>query len=184
MAKNKKERNWDEITLPEDVKESYRFSYKLSYDEAYEAFTALAFKRSKTFQISAGIALTAAAVFLLVSFALDNTKVMNLFLALIDVLLLFYLIYFPVLKARKGARSVAKADGIYKIEITDTGTIRLPNAEPIDLDGDKDARAVETDTIFVIRPDTGHTFCIPKRVMNEKEVYGVREILKAYIKVQ
>lgn len=180
--KDKKQKDIPEITLPEDVKTSYRFSYKLSYDEAYEAFSVLAFKRSRKFQLIAGIALTAAAVIMLVTFALDSRKVMNLFLALLAVLLLFYLIYFPVLKARKGARSVAKANGVYKVEVVDVGTISLPNMKPIDLAGDKDARAVETDNIIAIRPDSSHTFCIPKRVMKEKEIYGVREILSAYIK--
>ena len=170
-----------EIILPEDVAESYRFSYDLTYDEAYRAFSLLAFKRSGKFRLIAGIILTAAAVLMLVLFAMDNTKVMDLFLAVIAILLLFYLIYFPVLKARKGARAVERAKGTYRVAITDTGTISLPHEKPINLDGDKDARAIETDDLFVIRPDSYHTFCIPKRVMKEKEIYGVREILAAYI---
>ena len=170
-----------EIILPADVAESYRFSYELTYDEAYRTFSLLAFKRSRKFQLIAGIALTAAIVLMLVLFALDTAKVMNFFLAIVGIVLLFYLIYFPVLKARKGARAVAKAKGTYRVAITDTGTISLPHAKPIDLDGDKDARAIETDDLFVIRPDYAHTFCIPKRVMKEKEIYGVREILSAYI---
>jgi hypothetical protein len=108
---------------------------------------------------------------------------MNLMLALIGILLLFYLIYMPVLKAKKGARAVAKANGVFKVEITDEGTISLPGQKPIDLDGDKDARAIETDALFIIRPDSAHTFCIPKRIMSDKESYGVREILSAYIKM-
>ena len=170
-----------EIILPEDVAGSYRFSYDLTYDEAYKAFSLLAFKRSNKFRLIAGIVLTAAAVLMLVLFALDNAKVMDLFLAIIAILLLFYLIYFPVLKARKGARAVKKAKGTYRVAITDTGTISLPHAKPINLQSDKDSRAIETDELFVIRPDSSHTFCIPKRVMKEKEIYGVREILSAYI---
>lgn len=177
----KKQQVPKEIILPEDVAEEYRFSYTLSYDEAYEAFYRLAFKRSRKFQLAAGIVLTAAAVLMLVLFALDPRKVMDLFLAIIAILLLFYLIYFPVLKAKRGARSVAKAQGTYKVEITDMGTISIPRMKPIDIDGDRDARAVETDELFIIRPDTAHTYCIPKRVMKDKEAYGVREILSAYV---
>ena len=77
-----------EIILPEDVAESYRFSYDLTYDEAYRAFSLLAFKRSSKFRLIAGIILTAAAVLMLVLFAMDNTKVMDLFLAVIAILLL------------------------------------------------------------------------------------------------
>ena len=118
---------------------------------------------------------------MLVLFALDNSKAMDLFLAIIAILLLYYLIYFPILRARRGAKGVEKAKGTYRVEITDAGTISLPHAKPINLDGDKDVRTIETDDLFIIRPDTLHTFCIPKRVMKEKEIYGVREILAAYM---
>ncbi|MBR6444337.1 MAG: hypothetical protein IKS63_02770, partial [Firmicutes bacterium] len=62
-----------EIVLPEDVAESYRFSYDLTYDEAYRTFSLLAFKRSNKFRLIAGVALTAGAILMLVLFALDNT---------------------------------------------------------------------------------------------------------------
>ncbi|MBQ2064353.1 MAG: hypothetical protein II456_07215 [Firmicutes bacterium] len=172
------------VILPDDVKSYYRFSYDLTYEEAYAAFSALAFKRGGNYRLITGIALTAAAVIMLVTYAMDSTKIMNLILALTAVLLLFYLIYTPVLKAKKGARQVARANGVFKVEITDAGTISLPGQKPIPLDGDKDARTIETNELFIIRPDSGHTFCIPKRIMNEKEIYGVREILQAYIPMQ
>ena len=181
MAKeNKKTRP----SPPADVRNSYRFDYQLSYEEAYEAFSALSFKRSRKFRLGAGALLALAAVFMLITFALDPNKVMNLFLALIAVLLLFYLIYFPVLKARRGARSVAKARGTYKVEITKEGTISIPKMKPIPLDGDKDARAIETDTILAIRPDSSHTYCIPKRVIRPKDLEDLRKILGTYIKVE
>ena len=173
-----------EIILDVDTAESYRFSYSLSYEEAYSAFSALAFKRSRRFQLAAGIVLTAAAVLMLVLFALDPRKVMDLFLAIVAILLLFYLIYFPVLKAKRGARSVARTGGTYRVEITDMGTISIPHQKPIDLDGDKDARAIETPFLFIIRPDTAHTFCIPKRVMKDHEVNGVRDILSSYMRYE
>ena len=184
MIGKKKQQEAKEIILSEDVAEAYRFNYKLSYEEAYQAFAALAFKRSKRFQLIIGAVLTLAAVLMLVLFAMDNRKIMDLFLAIIAILMLFYLIYYPVIKAKRGARSVAKTNGTYKIEITDMGTISIPNTKPIDLEGDKDSRTVETDDLFVIRPDSGHTFCIPKRIMSSVQINGVREILTAYMDYQ
>ena len=178
-----KKQETTQIILPDDVKRYYRFNYELTYDEAYAAFSALAYRRGGRQQMITGILLAVAIVIMLVTYAMDSTKVMNLMLALIGILLLFYLIYMPVLKAKKGARAVAKANGVFKVEITDEGTISLPGQKPIDLDGDKDARAIETDALFIIRPDSAHTFCIPKRIMSDKESYGVREILSAYIKM-
>ncbi len=170
-----------EIILNEDTKESYSFSYELSYDEAYEAFSLVAFKRSKTFSAVVGLLLTVIAGGCLIAFALDNIKVHLLFIAMISILLLFYLIYMPMLKARRGARSVEKSRGTYKVQLRDIGTISLPGAEPLDLAGDKDARAIETDRVFVVRPDNAHTFCLPKRIMKDAEILGVRDILSAYM---
>ena len=89
------------VILPDDVKSYYRFSYDLTYEEAYAAFSALAFKRGGNYRLITGIALTVAAVIMLVTYAMDSTKIMNLILALTAVLLLFYLVYTPVLKAKK-----------------------------------------------------------------------------------
>lgn len=179
-----KKQDTEQIILPDDVKRYYRFSYNMTYDEAYAAFSALAYRRGGKQQIATAVLLVIAIVIMLVTFAMDSTKVMNLMLALIGVLLLSYLTYMPVLKARKGARAVQKAGGLFKVEITDEGTISLPGQKPIDLDGDKDARTIETDALFIIRSDSAHTFCLPKRIMSDKEIYGVREILRAYIKME
>ena len=66
------------VILPDDVKSYYRFSYDLTYEEAYAAFSALAFKRGGNYRLITGIALTAAAVIMLVTYAMDSTKIMNL----------------------------------------------------------------------------------------------------------
>ena len=183
MNIKRKDKKNPEIVLDENTKEFYRFDYQLTKDEAYQAFSILAFKWSRRWRLIAGIGLTGIAAVLLIFFALDPQKIHFFFMAAMAVLLLFYLIYAPELKARSGARSVEKAGGRFKVEIRDIGTISMPHTEPIDLNGDKDARAVETDELFVIRPNSGNTFCIPKRIMKPDEIDGVRDILSSYIKL-
>ena len=179
-TKNKPE---PEIVLDENTKEYYRFSYHLTQEEAYQAFSLLAFKWSRRYRLIAGIGLIVIAVILLIQFALDPQKIHFFFMAAMAVVLLFWLIYIPELKARRGARAVEKAGGQFKVEIRDIGTISMPHTEAIDLNGDKDARAIETDDLFVIRPNSGNTFCIPKRIMQPDEIEGVRDILSTYIKL-
>lgn len=82
----------------------------------------------------------------------------------------------PVLKAKKGAANVCGQNGTYRIELTGEGRIRSGN-EVVDLKGDKDARVIETDAIFIIRPDRVHTFCIPKRILSKEYVVELREAL-------
>lgn len=128
------------------------------------------------------VLLTAVTVFLLLSYMVDRTKVNYFFLALVSIAVLFYIIYVPFLKAKKGAAAVARQGGSYKVTITRLGQITPSQSEAIDLNGDRDARTIETSRLFVIRPDSAHTFCIPKRAMKEKEIEDVRTILQAYMK--
>ena len=151
--------------------------YRLTYDEAYETFYALASRRSrKTTLIICAIIAVIAAV-LLVLYGMDSRKVHYLFLAGCSIILLFYILYKPVLSARKGASSVAKAAGEYHVTVYDNGTIDLPGEKGIDIHGDKYSRSVETDTVFAIRPDSQHTICIPQRILKDKDRDLLRSIL-------
>ena len=158
------------------------FRYKLSYDEAYEAFYLLSFRRSRTFKLAVGCGLVAVIVVLLILFVLDPRKIHYFMIVILALLLLFYLIYMPAIKARRGARQVAKTDGTYQLELTEDGQLRLQN-ETIPLAGDKNARAYETDRIFAIRTDTARTFCLPKRLMAEEQIGRVRQVLTQYTKL-
>ncbi|MGN8763468.1 hypothetical protein [Hornefia butyriciproducens] len=159
-----------------------RFDYRLSYDEAYEAFYLLSFKWDRRFRLFAGLGLSVIAIVLMVLFAMDNRKIHYFFIVILCVLLLFYLVYMPIVKARRGARSVARSRGTFRIVLSPEGTIGIPGQEPQELEGDKDARAIETDDIFVIRPDSASTFCLPKRIMKSTEIKDVRAILSGHIK--
>lgn len=171
------------ITLPENIKKQYQLNYTLTYEEAYESFYQLANKWSNKKKLIIGIFLTAITVIMLVLRFFDKTGFHYSFIAFVAILMLFHLIYAPLLKARFGARSVSRQKGRYKFAITATGELILPNDEIMDLSNDKDARVIETSRIFVLRPDGRHTFCIPKRILKSDEE-GIRKIFKAYLTYQ
>ena len=77
-TKNKPE---PEIVLDENTKEYYRFDYHLTKEEAYQAFSLLAFKWSRRYRLIAGTGLIAIAVVLLIFFALDPQKIHFFFMA-------------------------------------------------------------------------------------------------------
>lgn len=165
------------------MKETFEFIYKLSYEEAYEAFLLISMKWSKKVRTVIGVLLTLIAGGMLAAYAADSQKIHYFFMVILAILLLYYLIYVPVLKAKRGAQKVARQNGVYKVKITEEGKLKSEK-EMIDLAGDKDARAIETETLYVLRPDNMHTFCIPKRIMKKDEIEAVREILKVHVKYQ
>ncbi len=154
------------------------FEYRLKYDECQETFYLLGMKWGERKRKILTVLLTVIGVVMLLGYYRDSQKIHYFFIAILDILLLYYLIYVPALKAKKGAKKVSRQGGTYKIELTREGKIRTGN-EWVDLNGDADARVIETDTIFVVRPDRVYTFCLPKRIMTEEEIEEVREILKS-----
>lgn len=170
------------VITPETAHESYEFTYQLSYDEVFEAFWSLSQKWNRKITMIITAVITAITVFLLGMYLLDSTRVNYFFVAAMAIFVLFYVIYMPYYKAKKGALKVSKQGGYYKIRISRQGQILLPRLEPLELAGDKDARAIETRNLIVVRTDSTHTFCIPKRVMKEYEIEDVRKICQAYMK--
>lgn len=156
------------------------FHYKLTYEEIFETFFLLSFRIKKQIRILFDILLTAIAIIMLVLFALDTTRIYYSYTAAITILLLFYLIYYPIVKSRRSAKIVTDNNGLYKISIYANGTLTL-NKSRVPLNGDKHARAIETDKSFIIRPDTYNTICLPKRIMSENDIDFVRKILKEWI---
>lgn len=172
------------IDPPEVSRVQYDFRYRLSYDEAYEAFYNLSARGNKRARTAATFAVGLAAVGLLIGFALDNTRIHFIFTALMAVFVLSMLVYAPALTAKKGAGKVASAGGSYQVRISRLGQVILPRTEPIPLAGDKNSRAIETENIFVIRADVSHTICLPKRMMKDLEIEEIRKILKTYLRYQ
>lgn len=153
------------------------FEYRLTRQEAYDTFYLLASRLSKRTKRLFFAGLTGVSVSLLILFGMDSRKIHYLFLALIAILLLFYVLYYPVLCAKKGAENVARTDGIYRVELNADGLIRLPPGQVLEYGSDQYARTVETDRIFAVRIDGQHTVCIPKRILKESEISRLREIL-------
>jgi hypothetical protein len=180
---NRKVEKTETITLSENVKKQYQLNYTLTYEEAYESFYQLSNKWSNKRKLIIGIFLTTIAVIMLVLRFFDKSGIHYSFIAFVAILMLFYLIYAPLLKAKFGAWSVARQKGRYKFTVTAKGELILPNGEVMELANDKDARVIETSRIFVLRPDGRHTFCIPKRILKSDEA-GIREIFKAYLTYQ
>lgn len=165
------------------MKKSLKFVYKLNYDEIYEAFYVLNMKWGKGVRNVLTVILTVIAIGMLMVYYMDSQKIHCFLLAVFAILLLYCIIYVPVLKARKGAKKVSEKKGTYKVELTWEGKI-ISGTEIIELAADKDARAIETENIFVIRPDNIHTFCLPKRIITNKEIDEIRKLLHKYMKVK
>ncbi len=165
------------------MKQSFEFSYKLSYEECYETFLLLSMKWSRKIRKLIGGLLILITIILLAGYFFDSTKIHYFVMSILAILLLYYLIYVPVLKAKKGAIKVSKAKGTYKVKITEDGMV-VTDTESMPLASDKDARAIETEQLYILRPDRMHTICLPKRVMNEQEKEAIRNILKANVKYQ
>lgn len=158
-----------------------KFTYKLTYEECYEAFYVLSLKWGKKGKKALTAVLSVIAAGLLICFWYDSRKIYCFFLAVLDIILLYILLYVPALKARKGAAAVRKRNGTYRIQLTEEGGI-LCQGETLKLRGDPDARAVETESVLVLRPDRQHTFCLPKRILSCQETEQIRAILKRYVK--
>lgn len=163
------------------MKTAYEFMYKLSYDEIYESFLLLNTKWSKKIRIIIGSVLVLITIAMLAGYYLDSKKIHFFILAIFSIMLLYYLIYAPVLKAKRGAKKVSKQKGIYRVKLTEDGKVYM-GSEKIEMAGDKDARVIETERVYVLRPDNRHTFCLPKRMMKQDEINEVRELLKHYVK--
>ncbi|MDO4601904.1 MAG: hypothetical protein Q4B37_06505 [Eubacteriales bacterium] len=160
------------------MRNTLEFTYQLNYDEIYEAFFLLSMKWNRKIRKILTIILTLIAICFLTFFAFNRNRIYSFFLAVVDIFLLSYLIYMPALKARRGAKKVCSRKGTYRIKLTKQGQL-ISNNERIAIAGDANARVIETPASYVIRPDSQHTFCIPKRIMSLQEQKETEAILRS-----
>lgn len=164
------------------IHSSARFKYQLSYDEAFKSFLLLSPKKNIWFVRITYISLMAISACLTVLYALNPYRFEFFLLPLLSLALLGFIYYLPRLKAARGARQVQRVGGFYDVKIDSRGFLQTGNGEVVSLDGDRQARAFESIGLFVIRPDTRNSFCLPKRVMTNEQIELTRSILRDKIK--
>lgn len=170
--------------MTEKKRKKYTFRYQLTYDEAYNAFLALALRWGKKVRYGMMGFVVLLTVIMMIMYIMHPDRFYYFLIVIMAVLLTAYIFYSPVLRARKGARSVMKLKGTYEVSLTTDGKVSLAGDEPRALDADKNTRALELADSFAIRLDAVTILCIPKRIMNDTQKESVRQILKKYIKFQ
>jgi hypothetical protein len=160
----------------------YKLDYDLRYGEAYEAFYLLTDKWGKKWRLAAFAAMGVAAVVCLVLAILDPYSIQNSMLIVLCAAMMLFVMYWPSLKAQKGAKAVVKAGGHCRYQLNARKGFRLESGHLVGLQGDPDARAIESAASFIVRPDRQNTFCIPKRVLTPEDILGIRRLLYSGIK--
>jgi hypothetical protein len=155
--------------------------YQLEYQEAYEAFLLLATKGSQTTRAAVLAGLFLVGAFLTFQYGLNPSHVEYLLLALLAVATFLGVAAAPSWRAKRGASQVARQLGSYCVGLGN-GFVSTPDGERWPLAGDSLARAVETETLFIIRPDRINTFCLPKRILTTEQQDAVRNILTKNLK--
>lgn len=160
---------------------SLQLSYVLTYDEALSSFLFVATRRSETSRKILSVVLLSLAAALIVFYGLYPYHLEYMALALLSLALWVMVVPYPSYKAKRGARAVARAKGTYQVELFSDGYIQPWVSQRLPLSGDKAARGCETEQLFVLRPDSQHTFCLPKRAMKPAEIDFVRQTLAQYL---
>ncbi|MCD7830116.1 MAG: hypothetical protein LUG58_06735 [Clostridiales bacterium] len=181
MSRQKKAKRKDAAGSPPSGEISVR--YELRYEEAYEALRLIVDRRSPKSRRVMGYALLALAVVCVVLYARDPYGLQFALLALLFALFSFLVLWTPHLRAQRGAKAITRRKGYYQYTLSGKGYVKLANGTKIDLKGDKDCRAHETETLFAIRPDRMNTICLPKRCLTPSQVLLAREILEYYSRV-
>lgn len=169
-------------TRPETVGpvRSFSLTYDMTYDEVYGALLMIIDKRSKKARRIMGGVLLAAAVACVVLFAMNPYGLVFELAAILFALFSFLVFCYPGIKAKQGAKKISRLRGTYKIKLFSDGYIVPGGRERLDIRGDKDCRAFESDTVFALRLDRMTNFCLPKRRMNGSEIQLTRSTLKTY----
>lgn len=156
-------------------------SYVLTYDEALSSFLFVSTRHSKTTRKILSILLLTLTAVLVILYGFYPYHLEYMILSLLSLAAWAMVMPYPSYKAKRGAKAVARAKGEYKVELFSDGYIQPWGGQRLPLSGDKAARGYETDELFVLRPDSLHTFCLPKRVMTPSEIAFVHELFAQYL---
>ena len=159
---------------------SFNLTYDMTYGEVYEALLMIIDKRSKKARRIMGGVLLAVAVVCVILFAMNPYGLVFELAAVMFALFSFLVFCYPGIKAKQGAKKICRLKGTYKIKLFSDGYIVPNGRERLDIRGDKDCRAFESDTVFALRLDRMTNFCLPKRRMNGSEIEMTRSILQTF----
>ncbi|MBQ9708079.1 MAG: hypothetical protein IJV66_02710 [Firmicutes bacterium] len=162
-------------------KKKYTFRYQLTYDEAYNAFQSLALRWSKKAQYGVMGFVVLLTVAIMIMFMIHPDRFYYFVIIIFAVILTAYVFYSPILRARKGAKAVARTKGTYEVSLTTDGMVSLAGADPVSLKADKRSRALELSDSFAVRMDPVTILCLPKRIMNHSQQDAVRKILSEHV---
>lgn len=151
-----------------------KLDYKFKYDEIYSTFKLLAFRINNKIQIIIKFILVTIIIYTLIEFNIDKTKSNYYFVGVFSLALLIYLIYYPIIFARRKTKAIMKMGGRCKLIINDDGSISIPNNLKIEVKNNPSFKSYETDNVFIYNSPGSHTFCIPKRVLKDKEIEKLR----------
>ena len=182
-SKKKRQNEADRISNRpncDELVKKYSLNYNLSFDELFEAISMLVDKKSKKSRMIMGLILFGAAIICVILYALQPYGIQYAFSALVLGIFACLVLGYPTFKGRMNARKICKQKGIYKITLTTDGYITPFGGEALDLWADNQCCAYESDTIFALRADRMHSFCIPKRILSPKEVNQTRKIFQTY----
>lgn len=150
--------------------------YRLTRDEAYQAFYLLAKVGSKTVR---GITLTILALVgaaLTAMYALNPLRLEYEIMAILCAVTFVAVVVTPSWKARRGAKLVAQTGGFYRLGFGQD-FVETPDGERIGLALDRLAKAFETPELFVLRPSRVMTLCVPKRLLKHDQISLLNHIL-------
>ncbi|MDY2629441.1 MAG: hypothetical protein SOW08_14210 [Lachnospiraceae bacterium] len=165
---------------PEGAVKTYRLNYQLSYDEIAESMTLICDKRSKKSRTVMGAVLFALAVGAVILYSQNPYGIHYAFAAIVMAVFSFVVWSYPSLKGRSSARKISKRKGTYKLVVSSDGYITPYGDDPVDLFEFPQGKSFETDNLFAIRADRLHSFCIPKRILSQKQLSEIRDILIRY----
>lgn len=151
-----------------------KLDYKFKYDEIYYTFKLLAFRINNKIQTITKFILVTIIIYMLIEFYVDKTKSNYYFVGVFSLALLIYLIYYPIIFARRKAKTIMNMGGRCKLSIIDDGSILIPSGLKIEVKNNPSFKSYETENIFIYNLPGSHTFCIPKRVLKDKEIEKIR----------
>lgn len=165
---------------PEGAVKTYHLNYQLSYDEIAESMTLICDKRSKKSRSVMGGVLFALAVGAVILYSQNPYGIHYAFAAIVMAVFSFIVWSYPSLKGKSSARRIIKQKGTYKLVFSSDGYITPYGDDPVDLFKFSQGKSFETNNLFAIRADRLHSFCIPKRVLSQKQLSEIRNTLITY----